>query len=546
MRVFRPRSRGGLAFRFFLLAVLVTGSVAATAAVAGLLQVQNLVNDISFNKAIQSNAIKVPAAGAPQTILLIGSDHRAGEPFKLANTDTMLLVRLDASSSTINVMSLPRDLEVDIPGYGTNKLNAAYSEGGWNLLIKTVQQNVFPQFVPNHIIDVNFSGFADLVNAIGCVYSDVDHRYYNQSEPAPSADNYASINIQPGYQKLCGGNNGTNGALSFARFRHTDTDLTREARQQDFIRWAKSQYPISRLLSNRDRLLRIFGKHSQSDAQLHSVDGLLKVFDLVANMEGKGATIKQIPFPATLLPCGGTDPTTGAVAPCYVGSKSPAAVKSTWARFITATPVAGPPRGTRPPRPVATSCTAAVDGRSDRRSDRRPGAGGGAQARQAAGVLPASDRDQTRPTARSSRPTATTPTEPATAYAHSYPRAYSIIGPGGDRYHAYRMTLLLNPDNFEDEYYGVQGTTWDNPPLLSSPSGTKIVDGRKLFLYKDGSKLTQVAWHHGGDAYWISNNLTENLPNNQMLEIAASLTGTAAELGSGASSGDARYPRALP
>ena len=114
--------------------------------------------------------------------------------------------------------------------------------------------------------------------------------------------------------------------------------------------------------------------------------------------------------------------------------------------------------------------------------------------------------------------------EPATAYAHSYPRAYSIIGPGGDRYHAYRMTLLLNPDNFEDEYYGVQGTTWDNPPILSSPSGTKVIDGRKLFLYKDGSRLTQVAWHHDGDAYWISNNLTENLPNSQMLEIAASLT----------------------
>ena len=78
-----------------------------------------------------------------------------------------------------------------------------------------------------------------------------------------------------------------NGALSFARFRHTDTDLVREARQQDFIRWAKSQYPISRLLSNRDRLLRIFGKHSQSDKHLHSLDGLLKVFDLVANMEGR-------------------------------------------------------------------------------------------------------------------------------------------------------------------------------------------------------------------------------------------------------------------
>jgi LCP family protein required for cell wall assembly len=523
MRVFRPKSRGGLAFRFFLLAVLVTGSVAATAAVAGLLQVQNLVNDISFNKAIKSNAIKVPAAGAPQTILLIGSDHRAGEPFKLANTDTMLLVHLDASSSTINVMSLPRDLEVNIPGYGTNKLNAAYSEGGWNLLIKTVKQNVFPQFVPNHIIDVNFSGFADLVNAIGCVYSDVDHRYYNQSEPAPSADNYASINIEPGYQKLCGGNNATNGALSFARFRHTDTDLTREARQQDFIRWAKSQYPISRLLSNRDRLLRIFGKHSQSDAQLHSVDGLLKVFDLVANMEGKGATIKQIPFPATLLPCGGIDPTTGGVAPCYVGSKSPAAVRSVWARFIAATP--------------ATAATRSSTGAARHHTRKRPLSTAGLTADSNDGRTQAAALRHAKLPVYFPRLIASNSVycsgltgncdngdEPATAYAHSYPRAYSIIGPGGNRYHAYRITLLLNPNNFEDQYYGVQGTTWDNPPILSSPAGTKIVNGRKLFLYKDGSKLTQVAWHHGGDAYWISNNLTENLPNGQMLEIAASLT----------------------
>ena len=90
MRFLRPRSTGGLALRFFLLALLVVGSVAATTAVAGLLQVQNLVNDISFNRAIKSDQIRVPAAGAPQTILLIGSDHRVGESFHKANTDTML------------------------------------------------------------------------------------------------------------------------------------------------------------------------------------------------------------------------------------------------------------------------------------------------------------------------------------------------------------------------------------------------------------------------------------------------------------------------
>jgi polyisoprenyl-teichoic acid--peptidoglycan teichoic acid transferase len=524
MRFLRPRSTGGLVLRFFLLALLVVGSVAATTAVAGLLQVQNLVNDISFNRAIKSNQIKVPAAGAPQTILLIGSDHRAGEPFKDANTDTMLLVHLDASSSTINVMSLPRDLEVNVPGYGTEKLNSAYSEGGWNLLIKTIKQNVFPHFVPNHIVDVNFAGFADLVDAIGCVYSDVDHRYYNQSQPAPSPDNYSSINIEPGYQKLCGGNNQTNGALSFVRFRHTDTDLTREARQQDFIRWAKSQYPISRLLSERDRLLKIFGRHSQSDSQLHSLDGLLKVFDLVANMEGHGATIKQIPYPATLLPCGGVDPTTGGVAPCYVGSKSPQAVKAVWRDFLRATPTSSKSGASsagshhrkhhRQQLSTAGLTSDPADGRQQAAALHHPGMAVYYPRLIDAGSVYCSSLTGNCNNAD----------ESATAYAHSYPRSYPIVGTDGKRYHAYRMTLLLNPGNYEDQYYGVQGTTWDDPPILSSPAGSKTIDGRKLFLYKDGSKLTQVAWHNDGDAYWISNNLTENISNSKMLEIAASLT----------------------
>ena len=105
-----------MAGRFLVLTIVVIGAVAATTAVAGLLQVQNLANDFGIHTAIKSKAIKVPAAGAPQTILLIGSDHRAGTSFKTANTDTMLLLRLNGSSSTINVMSLPRDLQVTIPG----------------------------------------------------------------------------------------------------------------------------------------------------------------------------------------------------------------------------------------------------------------------------------------------------------------------------------------------------------------------------------------------------------------------------------------------
>ena len=220
----------------------------------------------------------------------------------------MLLVRLDPNSSTINVMSVPRDLQVQLPGVGTAKLNAAYSQGGTNLLVRTLQQQVFPGLHVNHIIDVNFSGFIALVNAIGCVYSDVDHRYYNNT----ALTGYSSINIQPGYQRLCGFR-----ALQFVRFRHTDSDLVRNARQQDFIRWAKDQYGVANLVANRDRLLRIFGAHTETDPNLPPIDGLDNLFQLVAFSAGH--TIKQIKFPAQLQPCG----TRGAARPARRRSRRP-------------------------------------------------------------------------------------------------------------------------------------------------------------------------------------------------------------------------------
>ena len=107
-----------------------------------------------------------------------------------------------------------------------DRLNEAYSLGGPNLLVKTLRAQVFHGLHINHIVDVNFGGFEQLVNAIGCVYSDVDHRYYNNT----ALTDYSSINLQPGYQKLCGAN-----ALSFVRFRHTDSDIVRNARQQEDV-----------------------------------------------------------------------------------------------------------------------------------------------------------------------------------------------------------------------------------------------------------------------------------------------------------------------
>jgi hypothetical protein len=84
------------------------------------------------------------------------------------------------------------------------------------------------------------------------------------------------------------------------------------------------------------------------------------------------------------------------------------------------------------------------------------------------------------------------------------------------------MTLVMNPAL--GQYYGVQGTTWQNPPILNNPSQTKMVGGKRLMLYINGGKISLAAWRTPQGVYWISNDLTDDLSNQQMTAIAASFT----------------------
>ncbi len=509
-----PHTRGGALWRFALGALIVVLFTAVTTAVAGLLQFKQIAHYFDATPALRHAQVTIANPGNPQTILIIGSDHRAGEPFSAANTDTMMLVRLDPNSTTINVLSVPRDLKVNIPeggGLQTAKLNSAYSVGGPNLLIKILRQQVFPGLRVNHIVDINFSGFSDLVDAIGCVYTDVDHRYYNNT----AYTDYSSIDIQPGYQKLCGDNQSDSGALAFVRFRHTDSDIVRNARQQDFIRWAKDQYGPGSLISNRDKLLKIFGQHTQTDHDLHTVDGLINLFNLVAFSAGH--SIKQIPFPAILLPCGPTGAGPGAAqTPCYV-TADPGAEQRTFKAFMTPTTTAPNNGG----------------------SHGTPGLGGGKGGGNPTAGLTADVADGKAQvaalghigmpvyyprliTSDSSYCTNANTTCPIGPVANSYPRPYQIHAPGGGTYPAYRMTLVINPGL--GQYYGVQGMTWKDPPILDNPTQTKVVNGKKLLLFVNGHKLTLVGWKTPQGSYWISNTLTDDIPNQQMVQIAASLT----------------------
>ena len=527
MSFFRPKSRVGLLVRVFFAAVLVIGCSAGAVATAGLLQVHQLVQDISVDPGsiVKTKQVTLPKPGKPETLLVIGSDHRANSPsFSDANTDTILLVRLNAASSTINVMSIPRDLQVLVPGFGTEKINAAYSQGGYGLLIKTIKENVFPQLQVNHIIDTNFDGFSDLVNAIGCVWTDVDHRYFNQSEPFPSADNYASIDIQPGYQKLCGDSQVT-GALAFVRFRHTDSDLVREARQQDFLRWAKQNFPLSKLLADKDRLLRIFARHTTLDQGLKTTNGIIELFDLILNANGD--SLKQVPFPASLTNDTGS-------APDYVFKESDQAVASAWAQFMH--PTAKASSSSSQTTTTHSSTAPSVSGHHSSKLARHPRQAintAGLTADPADGIAQAKLLTPNMPVyyprfilSGSQYCTATgyeclNGDEPITAYAHSYPRSYKVITTTGKRVHAYFMTIAINP--LLGQYYGIQGVHWSDPPILNNPAATKVFRGRTFDIYEDDSgHVTDVAWHVDGDSYWISNTLTSNIGPKQMIAIAES------------------------
>jgi LCP family protein required for cell wall assembly len=187
--------------------------------------------------------LDVPQAGKPATALIIGYDHRAGQESNLpSRSDTIMLVRADPIDKTVSLMSLPRDLLVPIycrPGQPvtTDRINSAYERCGTRGTLETVK--ALTGLSVNYLITVNFRGFKQVVDKLGGVWIDVDRRYFNDNG-GRTYNTYATINLQPGYQRLNGSD-----ALDFVRYRHTDSDLYRVARQQAFVKAFKEQVSSS-------------------------------------------------------------------------------------------------------------------------------------------------------------------------------------------------------------------------------------------------------------------------------------------------------------
>ena len=189
---------------------------------------------------IAAKRLDVALPGQPATALVVGYDRRAGEGKGVqSRSDTVMLVRADPETKSISMLSFPRDLFVQIHCPGTTpfgaRINNAYATCGTKGTLETVRK--LTGLPVNYLITVNFRGFRQLVDAVGGVWIDVDRRYFNDR----GGDfGYATINLFPGYQKLGGYQ-----ALDFVRYRHTDSDLYRVARQQLFVRAFKDQIKAS-------------------------------------------------------------------------------------------------------------------------------------------------------------------------------------------------------------------------------------------------------------------------------------------------------------
>jgi LCP family protein required for cell wall assembly len=514
-------------WRFLLASVIIVAVSAGATATGVLLYVNSIAEALGHNNKLHHKLEKYISEvepGAPENILILGSDKRAGVEFEEdpGRSDTTILLRLDPNKDTIAVMSIPRDLQVEIPGVGIEKFNAAYSYGGPKLTLQVVKELTGLKI--NHVVNVDFLGFVQAVYAIGCVFTDVDRRYYHSNEGVAASEQYAEINVQPGYQLLCGKK-----ALEYVRYRHTDTDIVRSSRQQDFISSARQQIGLKDLVFDQSGLIDIFTKYTTSDIS----DGKTMLEVLKLFIASRNAAIKEVHFPAEL-------------GPSFV-TATPEAIEEAVEQFLGAE-ASGGPRGTlegteqeeEEREPKGDKKKSGKQGKNGKKNKKKkeaeevvkvepPGSDGLVPAREA-GELEA----KTAARRVHGRFPIFYPTRlPSGAFyveSNPYekvidPYIYRIkdgLDKDSNRYEAYRMVLVAELSD-GTHYFGVQGIRgWSDPPILDNPSLTKTIHGREYDIYVDGDRVKLVAWHRGENSYWISNDLLESFTGDQMLGMARS------------------------
>jgi LCP family protein required for cell wall assembly len=513
--------------------------------------------------------------GDPINVLLIGSDIRpqAGDASDNANSDSLILLRVDTRRGSISMLSFPRDLYVDIPGVGRNRINVAFSAGGADTTLATVRQLTGEEI--NQYVILDFRGFERLVDKVGGVYIDVDRRYFNDNAGRGPTSSYEAIDLQAGYQRLDG-----HDALDYVRYRHTDDDFARIARQQRFLSEVKRQTKkLGNLFSLTD-LRDIFVDNIET-----SIDDpreLISLLNAALTTEDDQIARVSVKGDPTTLSSGASvvmaDATSIANAvqawrdPVFEGdpaerapdpSTVDVAVLNGSGRAFAGQQMADALREKRYAARVAGNAesfsysSSAVYYAPEFRASARKIAsllGSGAttaplnedRAKDAEVIVVAGGNftgellppppPPTEPPAetvdtlslkpilaqvkRAIRMPVLVPLKVATNSEVRIVRAYHIQS-GKRRYPAVKIVFRVQ-SGFLPDYWGFQMTTMPDPPILEGETGRFTSGGREYRTYYDGKNLMRLAWQIGGSTYWISNSLDNSLSAKTMQEIAKS------------------------
>ena len=341
---------------------------------------------------------------------------------------------------------------------------------------------------------MTFWGFRGAVDRLGCVYTDVDRRYFNDNNPPNGGGAvHATIDVDAGYQKLCGQD-----ALDYVRYRHFDNDLVRAARQQSFLGDAKSQIGVSGVFDDREQLLKIFAQSVRTD--IDGTSAILSLLKLVAESSNK--PVQEVQFRAE-----------------DAGRRRRDDLRDLVAAHRRALPgregVVGP-EGHDAPRRASAAPSAASAARRPRCppglvANKTAGEDIGVQLRPScAGCPSTTPRPWPRAAATSSATRA--PTTSSTAPGAPPPG----LPHGGLR--GLHRPVLRGP-----------GHDLEGPADPRRPVRRPRMRGRRYELFYDGSRLRLVAWRTERGVYWVSNTLLRTLTNRQMLALARSLTRVGAE-----------------
>jgi polyisoprenyl-teichoic acid--peptidoglycan teichoic acid transferase len=504
-----PRVGMKLALRGLLACVLVMVLTASAVATTVLREVDDILKPLRLpgRADIDVPELDIPDPGGPRTFMVLGSDKREGaDASSPPRSDTILLARADPDKDAIAVMSIPRDLKVEIPGHGEGKINSAFElggrKGGPRLVVRTVKKLMEDatgeKFPITNVMVMDYGAFRRAVNYIDGVYVDIDRDYFNDNS---SGQNYATIDVDPGYQRLKGKD-----ALDYVRYRHTDNDLVRAARQQDFLRQAKNAAGVRKLLalSESKHLIQVFSRYFRVDKSLRSNRQIFSMLKLVLYLSQKNPKVNEVRFRVHDAPNPQVD------SNLYHREED---LRKSAREFMNA-------RGSAQPRESASESTATD--REFERVRKRP------KGRRKRVEVPGLEdtRQEGENQAVLADPKLKFPFYFPTvrvrgsSYSGTEPRIYRIKDERGKRHDAYRLVLRAPGIG---EFYGVQGLTWKAPPILDGPDRTIRRGNRRLKLYYDGKRLRLVAWKTKRGVYWVTNTLTRSIDEAQMIEIAASL-----------------------